>query len=146
MDPPPPMAERMPPPSDPSPPDRLPARPVSAPVDGSPRLSATEQAALDEIRRRLQEGAEICKRLEEGAEVICVVRSRRDPRAKSEIIMLDKVSPQFLKQLAAEAGARGPRDLVPTLMEIPRNAQAPRSWAAGAEGWRPRTVEPAAGR
>ncbi|MBN2474567.1 MAG: trypsin-like peptidase domain-containing protein [Pirellulales bacterium] len=62
---------------------------------GSP-LTASEQAALDEIRQRL----------DEGAEVICVIRSRTDPKAKSEIIMLDRASPGFLSRLAAQTGAR----------------------------------------
>jgi len=58
-------------------------------------LAPSEQAALDEI----------CRRLDDGAEVICVIRSRHDPNAKSEIIMLDKVSPSFLRRLSPEAGA-----------------------------------------
>ena len=74
-------------------------------------LDPSEQAALDEIRRRLQEGAE----------VICVVRSRRDPAAKSEVIILDKVSANFLRQLSAEVRPQGP--LRSTSLEIPRKRQ-----------------------
>jgi len=74
--------------------DSTPARQWRPPHD-SPQLSAAEQAALDEIRRRLKEGAE----------VICVVRSRADPNAQSEVIMLDRASPGFLRQLASEAAA-----------------------------------------
>ena len=36
------------------------------------------------------------------AEVICIVRPLSDPHAKSEIIVLDKASPAFLKQLGTE--------------------------------------------
>ncbi len=68
----------------------------SAETDATP-LSRAERAALDEIRRRL----------DEGAEVVCVIRSRTDPSARSEIIMLDRVSPAFLKELAAESRRGG---------------------------------------
>lgn len=52
-----------------------------------------ETATVEELRKRLQEGAE----------VVCVVRSRKDPNAKTEVIMLDRVSPNFLKELFASA-------------------------------------------
>lgn len=52
-------------------------------------LSRHEQAALDEILARAGD-----------AEVICIVRPRDDPDAKSEIIVLDRASPEFLKKLA----------------------------------------------
>ncbi len=55
-------------------------------------LSPDEQAALEEIQRRKIEGAE----------VILIIRSKTDPQKKSEIIMLDQVSPGFLKQLTKE--------------------------------------------
>ncbi len=103
---PPVMPKRMPPVADPRSKTESPLRPVSAP------LRPAEQAALDEIRQRLHEGAE----------VICVVRSRRDPMAKSEIIVLDKASPDFLQQLAAEAGSHHSRRL--TSLEIPRKCPA----------------------
>lgn len=60
-----------------------------APAAVSGGLSVEEQAALEEIRRR---GGD-------GAEVICVIRSRNNPEARSEIIVLDKASPAFLQQL-----------------------------------------------
>jgi hypothetical protein len=62
----------------------------------SATLSRAEQAALDEIRRSL----------DDGAEVVCVIRSRTDPHARSQIIMLDRVSDAFLDALAAEARSR----------------------------------------
>ncbi len=77
---------------------------VAAPADGSfaaasnPAQAASgaltphEQAALEELRKRLRDGAE----------VICVVRPRNDPQAKSEVIVLDRVSPAFFQQLYAE--------------------------------------------
>lgn len=72
-------------------------RPVAAIGELPGRLNPQEQAALDEIR----------KRLHEGAEVICVVRSRSDPTAKSEVIVLDKVSPDFFRELYAESRPTG---------------------------------------
>lgn len=121
---PPPMPEQMPRTSRPDSPaelplrqvstsaDGLPLRQVSTSSDGSSRLNAAEQAALEEIRQKLRSGAE----------VICVVRSRQDPAARSEVIMLDRVSPGFLRQLAAEALTESPRHL--TSLEIPRKPTA----------------------
>ena len=60
-------------------------------------LPPHEQAALEEIRRSLREGAE----------VVVVVRPRGNPDAQSEVIMLDHVSPEFLKHLAAEQQPHG---------------------------------------
>lgn len=159
---PPPLPKRMPRPSGSAPAAKSQRRPTAAPLvdavaDATP-LSTEEQAALEEIRRRL----------EEGAEVVCVVRSRRDPQAKSEIIVLDQVSANFLKHLAAQARPQDP--LMSTSLEIPRKsnppaaspaprdsrgplraAPAPRRPAVGnrpgsASGWRPRGVAPGARR
>jgi hypothetical protein len=44
-----------------------------------------------------------------GAEVICVVRSLSDPRAKSNVYVLDRVSPAFLAQLDREQGDQASR-------------------------------------
>ena len=73
-------------------------------------LASHEQAALDEIRRSLREGAE----------VVVVVRPRGNPDAQSEVIMLDHVSPEFLKQLAAEQQPHGAslRDLIQAAQEV----------------------------
>ena len=51
-------------------------------------LTAAERATLDEIATRSRD-----------AEVICVIRPLNDPEAKSEIIVLDRASPEFLRQL-----------------------------------------------
>jgi len=116
-------------------PKEFPSRPAPAIAAASPRrLGAAEQATLDEIRRRL----------EEGAEVICVVHPRNDPGARGEITLMEKASPQFLRQLAAEA--RMQNNLQPTSLEVlpersPRRAVVPvaRLSPAGADnanGWR----------
>lgn len=47
----------------------------------------------------------------EGAEVICIVRSLNDPRAKSDVIVLDRASPEFLSKLAAERNVQQNRQL-----------------------------------
>lgn len=65
-----------------------------------PALTAQERATLSEIRRR---GA--------GAEVICIVRSLADPRAKSEIIVLDRASSDFLDQLSSQVRVQQARHL-----------------------------------
>ena len=102
---PPAMPKRMPPPSDLAQATKAPYTPTDVPSDRQPmdrsqRISGQEQATLEEIRRRKSEGAE----------VVCVIRSRSNPQAPSEIIVLDNVSPAFLEQLAARARAPG-RDL-----------------------------------
>ncbi|MBN1909613.1 MAG: trypsin-like peptidase domain-containing protein [Pirellulales bacterium] len=68
-------------------------RPTSVRSDGTPArpLSPAEQAALEEIVRRQSEGAE----------VICIIRPRNNPRANSDVLVLDKASPEFLQQLSA---------------------------------------------
>lgn len=58
-------------------------------------LSPEEKATLEELRRRQAEGAE----------VICVIRQRNRPHAPSEIVVLDRASPEFLRQLRASGGA-----------------------------------------
>jgi hypothetical protein len=60
------------------------------------RLTPAEEATLAEIRKRA-----------EGAEVICIVRPLDDPRAKSEVIVIDRASPGLLRQLSELRGDRG---------------------------------------
>jgi len=107
------------PPPPPAPPE---VRPASAEASV---LSDRERAALEEIQKR---------RLE-GAEVICVIRPRNDPRAPSEIIVLDRVSPAFLQQLAGaprpqadppQASAGGPRSAPSGLLEASARSTRPR--------------------
>ena len=69
-----------------------PAMPVaSQPVS---QLPERERAALDEIRSA-----------QGWAEVICVIRPLDDPKAKTEIIVLDRASPGFIEQLTAASRA-----------------------------------------
>jgi thiol-disulfide isomerase/thioredoxin len=90
-------------------------------------LSPTEQAALDEIRRHLKDGAEI----------VCVVRPRNNPQARSEVIMIDKASPEFLRQLTAEARSKDVRHLTSLDVARPRNKLLEWSAPPDSAGWQP---------
>ncbi|OHB70189.1 MAG: hypothetical protein A2V70_08845 [Planctomycetes bacterium RBG_13_63_9] len=92
------------------------------PAAGSAPLDSSEQAALDEVRRRLAEGAE----------VIFVVRSRNHPATKSEIFTLDNASPEFLRQLAAESRPPG---LLSTSLGVPDAKGSKRDNSSGAPAW-----------
>ncbi len=128
----PPMAQQMAPPVSPvSIPNVLPenmGQPMPAAGTSSPGLNSGEQAAMEEIRRRLKEDAE----------VICVIRSRRNPQTKSEVIMLDKASPEFLQQLAAETQSQAGRQ--ETSLELPRPKQPALEWSSNpnpdSKSWR----------
>lgn len=61
-------------------------------------LAPAEAAALSEIRSA-----------GEAAEVICIVRSLSDPRAKSDVIVLDRASPEFMRQLSADRRVQSSR-------------------------------------
>ncbi|HEX3870204.1 MAG TPA: trypsin-like peptidase domain-containing protein [Pirellulales bacterium] len=93
---PPSIPKRMPPAAAAAP-SPAPATPGSTNDAG---LSPSESDALAEIRAR-----------SEGAEVICIVRSLTDPRAKSEIIVLDRASAKFLEELAADRARQNQRQL-----------------------------------
>ncbi len=118
----PPMTQQMSPPVSPvSIPNALPensGQSLAVAGTSAPGLNPGEQAAMDEIRRRLKEDAE----------VICVIRSRRNPQSRSEVIMLDKASPELLQQLAAEAQSLQGRQ--PTSMEVPQPKQPALEWSS----------------
>ncbi|REK09964.1 MAG: hypothetical protein DWQ37_17850 [Planctomycetota bacterium] len=59
-----------------------------------------------------------------GAEVICIIRSHNQPHAKSKVIHIDRASPQFLEQLAADHEAQAARHL--TSLDVRSGAQPPR--------------------
>jgi thiol-disulfide isomerase/thioredoxin len=71
-----------------SPGARSAAGPSSSPAAASASLSANEQAALEEIMTRAS-----------SSEVVCIVRPK-DAGGKSEIITLNNVSPEFVRELA----------------------------------------------
>jgi len=98
---PPPMPKEMPRPSSVVQLTESPARsdgpPTRRALNQQQELSGRELAALEEIRRRKAEGAE----------VICIVRSRSNPQAPSEVFVFDQVSPEFLQGLLGESGTGG---------------------------------------
>ncbi|NUQ65065.1 MAG: trypsin-like peptidase domain-containing protein [Pirellulales bacterium] len=87
----------------------LPAPQVN-PASPEPPLSPEERAALEEIRRRKAQGCE----------VVCVIRSLADPQAKSEIIVLDRASPAFLRELAAGGRTQVQQQL--TSLNVPQTS------------------------
>ena len=85
-------------------------------------LPAHEQAAMEEIRRHIKEGAE----------VVCIVRSRENPGAKSEVIMLDHASPEFISQLSSVARSQDqPRQ---TSLELRTPRKKLLEWSAPGTG------------
>jgi thiol-disulfide isomerase/thioredoxin len=63
--------------------------PASQAMPGRQRLTPAEEATLAELRK-----------LSDAAEVICIVRPLDDPRAKSEVIVIDRASPEFLRHVS----------------------------------------------
>ncbi len=61
---------------------------ATTPIAPPNQLAPAEQAALDEIVRRAVD-----------SEVVCIIRPK-DPSGKSEVITLDRVSPEFVRALA----------------------------------------------
>ncbi len=92
---------------------------VAAPAAASPLgLPPHERAAYEEIQRYLKEGAE----------VTCVIRPRDKPNAKSEVIMLDHVSPEFVKLLSSDARSQNRR--FETSLELPTPRKKLLEWSA----------------
>ncbi len=88
---------------------------VQAPVGG---MNSDESAAMDEIRRQLKDGAE----------VVCIIRPRNKPNAASEVIMLDKASPEFVRQLSAAAKPKDNRQL--TSLEVAKPRKTILEWSS----------------
>ena len=91
---------------------------LASATEPSGALAAHEQAALDEIRRRMKEGAE----------VVCIVRPRNNPEAKSDVIILDHASPELVKRLAAESRRQG--QPFETALELPKPRRILLEWSA----------------
>ncbi len=80
-----------------------PVRPVAATRDDLAAFDRDELPTLDRDERTAL--AEIRRRLDDGYEVVCIIRPRDNSRAKSEVLVLDKVSSDFLQHLEAAAHA-----------------------------------------
>lgn len=86
--------------------------PVQLNSSSSAGLTSQEKAALAEIQNR-----------SDRAEVVCVIRSLDEPNSKSEIIILDSASPEFLEKLAGERQAQDARHL--TSLNVRRTQTEP---------------------
>jgi thiol-disulfide isomerase/thioredoxin len=91
--------------------NRSAASAASSPVSGV--VSDEEKAAMQEIQRRQRDGAE----------AIVILRSRTNPNAPSEIIVLDQVSPGFIKQISSTT-ASGSSSLESKGHDLPADAGA----------------------
>jgi hypothetical protein len=68
---------------------------------------------------------------------VCVIRPRNNPQARSEVIMLDKASPEFLRQLTVEVRSKDVKHL--TSLDVPRPRNKILEWSAPPNpgGWLP---------
>jgi hypothetical protein len=119
-----------------------PANPAPPASPRPERLSDEEQATWEELQRRRAEGAE----------VVFVIRPRNS-QGRSEIIVLDKASPAFLKRLREEV-EQGGRPLAETPPSAPpatdrgpemtkvRSPIDPSADPPAAPEWKPRWLEP----
>lgn len=97
--------------------------PASA-VEPIGSLRPTEQAAWEEIQRSRKEGSE----------VVCIVRPRGNSDAKSQVIVLDHVSREFVQKLSAEgrpqARAIAERTPIETSLDLPKPRKVLLEWTA----------------
>jgi len=82
-------------------------------IEPAANLPPHEQAALEELRQRVKEGAEI----------IIVVHPRGNPEGKSDVIVLDHASQALVKQLSAEGRRQDRRYENETSLELPKPQQ-----------------------
>lgn len=78
-------------------PGAMPSAPPPAAIAPPAAVAASAGAALAKEEVALLE--ELQKKLADGAEVICIVRPRGNPQAKSEILMLERATPAMMDQL-----------------------------------------------
>jgi hypothetical protein len=91
---------------------------ASAPAaEASAGLPSHEQAALEEIRRLRKEGADI----------VLVIRPRDNPNAKSEVLMLDHASPEFVRMVTSDARPTSGR--FPTSLDLPAPRKVLLEWS-----------------
>ena len=96
-------------------------------------LPPHERAAYEEIQRHLKAGAD----------VTCVIRPRDNPNAKTEVIMLDRASPEFVRLLSSDPRSQNRK--IETSLEIPTPRQKLLEWSATNDrtadsGWRAETT------
>ncbi len=84
---------------------------VAPPASAAVTLASHTELVDQPVDRRREAEAAAAIADHQGAEVICIVRSLNDPRAKSDVIVLDRASPEFLSKLAAEHSVQENRQL-----------------------------------
>lgn len=89
---------------------------ATSPAGISPSAAAALQGMDPAAIAELQKAGD-------SAEVICIVRPLSNPRAKSEVIMLDRASQAFLQQLSADRQAQQSRHL--TSLNVKKQPQQP---------------------
>lgn len=120
------------------PPLELPAMPQAMPAplaDARPRDRSVVQASASTPRADGAAETAVLEALRQhggNAEVICVVRSRDQPQAPGEVIVLDRASPELLQVLtadqAAQAGPAAPRGAVAAAAAAMGNKLRPAAW------------------
>lgn len=88
-------------------------------ADDSPGINAADQATLDEIKRKMQDGDE----------VILIVKSRRNPELPSDVIFLNGNSDRFLDTLTRRPETQSNPSYNPVILsshETPGIAPTPR--------------------
>jgi hypothetical protein len=90
------------------------------PLDASGPAAVAAAAAVSQAAPLI---ATTAAALDDDTEVICIVRSKRDPRGPSQVIYLDRPSRTLLGQLAQES--QPPRTGGPVMLEASRNSLPP---------------------
>ena len=80
-----------------------------------------EQAVMEEVRRRVHEGPEM----------VCIIRDRNNPQAKSEVIALDRDWPASANQVARTGQ---PQNIPQTSLEVPKRPRPILEWDVES-GW-----------
>jgi hypothetical protein len=107
----------------------VPADPAAALANDRGRLSASQQAALDEVRRGIIEGDEVA----------IIIRDHRNPEAKGRVITIDGATPARADQSLAGTGPANA--LYNTSLEVPRPRTPILEWDLET-GWRHREAIP----
>jgi thiol-disulfide isomerase/thioredoxin len=103
---------------------RAPAMPAATPAvhreGAASGMAASDPFQQANSRAAAVQQAAAVMESHENAEVICIIRPLKEGNAKSEIVVLDRASTQFLTQLAAERNVQDARHL--TSHDVPRKA------------------------
>jgi len=76
-----------------------------------------------------------------GAEVVCIVRPLADPRAKSKVVVIDRASPEFLRQLADDRRRQDSRQLTSFNTQDARASATTEAAGGPAPRWQPNWIQ-----